>query len=113
MRRECQTWQLEITGHDGNVALFGVNIFDYEWQNTCKFVKVRDHLYGQEYNFLSIRLSLTGGSKNLSPVNLATAFGNLYLEVLNYVNHHVHRKYKKRRFLQVFALDVPYGNFNL
>lgn len=51
MRRKCQTWQFEITGHDGNVALFGVNIFDYEWQNTCKSVKVRDHLYGQEYNF--------------------------------------------------------------
>ena len=51
MKRECQTWQLEITGYDGNVTLFGVNIFDYEWQNTCKSVKVRDPLYGQEYKF--------------------------------------------------------------
>ena len=51
MKRECRTWQLEITGYDGNVTLFGVNIFGYEWQNTCKFVKVRDPLYGQEYKF--------------------------------------------------------------
>ena len=26
-----KTWQYEITGVDGNTALFGVNIFDYQW----------------------------------------------------------------------------------
>ena len=36
---------------DGNVILFGVNIFDYEWKNTHKSVKVRDPLYDQEYKF--------------------------------------------------------------
>ena len=36
-----KTWQHEITGSDGNVILFGVNIFDYEWENTHKSVKVR------------------------------------------------------------------------
>ena len=25
-----KTWQHEITGSDGNVILFGINIFDYE-----------------------------------------------------------------------------------
>ncbi len=63
MKRECRTWQREITGYDGNITLYGVNIFDYEWQNTCKFVKVRDPLYGKNINFLSIRLLLTGGAR--------------------------------------------------
>lgn len=76
MKRECRTWQLEITGYDGNVTLFGVNIFDYEWQNTCKSVKVRDPLYGQEYKFPIYTVIINGWSKNLSPVNLATAFGD-------------------------------------
>ena len=26
-----KTWQYEITGVDGNTSLFGVNIFDYQW----------------------------------------------------------------------------------
>ena len=48
---KSKTWQHEVTGSDGNVILFGVNIFDYEWKNTHKSVKVRDPLYGQEYKF--------------------------------------------------------------
>lgn len=46
-----KSWQHEITGIDGNTILFDVNIFDYEWKSTNKFVKVRDPLYGQEYRF--------------------------------------------------------------
>ena len=26
-----KTWQYKITGIDGNTILFGVNIFDYQW----------------------------------------------------------------------------------
>ncbi len=37
-----KTWQHEVTGVDGNTTLFGVNIFDYEWESTGKRVKVRD-----------------------------------------------------------------------
>lgn len=45
-----KTWQHEITGSD-NAILFGVNIFDYEWENTGEKVEVRDPIYGQKYKF--------------------------------------------------------------
>ena len=31
---KSKSWQLEVTGVDGNVQLFGVNIFDYDWVDT-------------------------------------------------------------------------------
>ena len=46
-----KTWQHEITGTEGNVILFGVNIFEYNWQATGKRIKVKDPLYNQEYIF--------------------------------------------------------------
>ncbi len=35
-----KSWKLKATGTDGNVRLFGVNIFDYEWIDTKKRVQV-------------------------------------------------------------------------
>lgn len=46
-----KTWQHEITGLEGNANLFGVNIFDYEWEETHESAKVHDPLYGQEFKF--------------------------------------------------------------
>lgn len=52
MKRQTEkTWKHAVTGVDGNTILFGVNIFDYTWQSTDKFVKVHDPLYRQEYTF--------------------------------------------------------------
>ena len=48
---KSRTWQHEITGCDGNTILFGVNIFDYEWKDTHKSVKVCHPMYDQEYKF--------------------------------------------------------------
>ena len=47
-----KTWQHEATGVDGHVALFGVNIFDYQWRDTGRKAKVRHPLYpDQTYKF--------------------------------------------------------------
>ena len=46
-----KTWQHVTTGVDGNARLFGVNIFDYEWERMGKSVEVTDPLYGQKYRF--------------------------------------------------------------
>lgn len=35
-----KSWQLETTGVDGNVRLFGVNIFEYKWVDTKERVSV-------------------------------------------------------------------------
>ena len=42
---KSKSWQLEITGIDGNTKLFGVNIFDYQWMDTKQRVQVRDLSY--------------------------------------------------------------------
>ena len=35
-------WEYETFGPDGQCKLFGVNIFDYDWQTTGKRVKVKE-----------------------------------------------------------------------
>ena len=40
-----KTWQHETTGVDGNTTLFGVNIFDYQWEYTGRSAQVEDPLY--------------------------------------------------------------------
>lgn len=40
-----KSWQLEVTGVDGNVKLFGVNIFDYDWVDTKNRVEVNGLSY--------------------------------------------------------------------
>ncbi len=37
-----KSWKLTATGIDGNVKLFGVNIFEYEWHSTGEKVAVSD-----------------------------------------------------------------------
>ena len=56
-----KSWKLEVTGVDGNVKLFGVNIFVYDWIDTKNRVEVNELSYavpvysviidGKEYEF--------------------------------------------------------------
>ena len=39
---KSKSWQLKVTGVDGNVQLFGVNIFDYDWVDIKNMVEVND-----------------------------------------------------------------------
>ena len=45
------SWKYETFGPDGQCNLFGVNIFDYDWQTTGKRVKVQDPIYHQNHTF--------------------------------------------------------------
>lgn len=38
---KAMTWQHETTGPDGNVQLFGVNLFDYPWKDTGEKIEVK------------------------------------------------------------------------
>ena len=38
-------WQHTTTGFEGNAIIFGVNIFDYEWNATGERVAVKYPLY--------------------------------------------------------------------
>ncbi len=64
---KSKTWQLEATGIDGNVQLFGVNIFDFDWIDTRNRAKVNDLSYeipvyqvvidGVDYEFAAVERS--------------------------------------------------------
>lgn len=42
-------WQHAVTGVDGNVTLFGVNIFEYKWESMGETIEVLDPLYQQPH----------------------------------------------------------------
>ena len=60
-------WEYETFGPDGQCKLFGVNIFDYDWQTTGKRVKVKDPIYHQDHTFevwqVEICLLYTSGDR--------------------------------------------------
>lgn len=45
------SWKHTATGTDGDVQLFGVNVFDYKWNNTRENAQVVDPLHNQLFNF--------------------------------------------------------------
>lgn len=76
---KSKTWQHEITGSDGNVILFGVNIFDHEWKNTHKSANVRDPLYGQEYKFPIYTVVINGQEQEFAAGEFSNCVWGFYL----------------------------------
>lgn len=74
-----KTWQHEITGCDGNTALFGVNIFDYEWQDTHKSVKVSHPIYGGEYKFSIYTVVINGQEREFAAGEFSNCVWGFYL----------------------------------
>lgn len=46
-----KSWKYQTSGIEGNVILFGVNIFDYQWIETGKKAKITEPLYQQKFVF--------------------------------------------------------------
>ena len=76
---KSKTWQHEITGSDGNVILFGVNIFDYEWKNTHKSVKVRYPLYDREYKFPVYTVVINGQEQEFAAGEFSSCVWGFYV----------------------------------
>lgn len=74
-----KTWQHEITGVDGNVSLFGVNIFDCEWESTGKSVSVRDPAYRQEYIFPIYKVTVNGQEHEFAAGEFSNCVWGFYL----------------------------------
>ena len=58
--RHHMAWEYETFGPDGQCKLFGVNIFDYDWQTTGKRVKVKDPIYRQDHTFEVWQVEIDG-----------------------------------------------------
>ena len=81
---KSKTWQHEITGSDGNLILFGINIFDYEWKDTHKSVKVRHLLYDREYKFPIYTVVINGQEQEFAAGEFSNCVGGVSLEVLRF-----------------------------
>ena len=69
-------WEYETFGPDGQCKLFGVNIFDYDWQTTGKRVKVKDPIYHQDHTFEVWQVEINGQIHRLLPGSSPTAYGD-------------------------------------
>ena len=75
-----KTWHCEATGADGNVTLFGVNIFDYEWNGTGRRVTVRDPLYGEEHKFSVYTVTINGQTHEFAAGEFSMCVQGFYVE---------------------------------
>ena len=55
-----KTWQYETSGVEGNVILFGVNIFDYTWNETGEKAHVEHPQFDQDYVFPVYKTVING-----------------------------------------------------
>ena len=79
MRKE-KTWHCEATGADGNVTLFGVNIFDYEWNGTGRRATVRDPIYGEERKFAVYTVTIAGQTHEFAAGEFSMCVWGFYVE---------------------------------
>ena len=77
---EEKTWRYVTHGVDGNVTLFGVNIFDYEWNRTGRRVTVRDPHYGQEYKFQVYTVTIDGRTYEFAAGEFSMCIWGFYVE---------------------------------
>ncbi|MCM1171391.1 MAG: hypothetical protein NC393_04600 [Clostridium sp.] len=73
-----KTWQHEVTGVEGEVVLFNVNIFDYKWENTNEAVKVKDPLYGQEFTFDIYTVTINGQEQKFAAGEFSNCVWGFY-----------------------------------
>lgn len=60
--RKEEAWQYAASGTEGGVTLFGVRIFDYEWESARRSIEVRDPLHHQVFTFRVYTVRI-GGEK--------------------------------------------------
>lgn len=53
-------WKFITSGVEGNADVFGVNIFDYKWENTGETAEVTDPSYNRKYLFPIYRVEING-----------------------------------------------------
>ena len=74
-----KTWQFETSGVEGEVKLFGVNIFDCQWQETGERVKVIDPLYHDEKSFTLYKVVINGEIHNFVAGEFSNMIWGFYL----------------------------------
>ena len=78
--RHHMAWEYETFGPDGQCKLFGVNIFDYNWQTTGKRVKVKDPIYHQDHTFEVWQVEIDGQIHRFAAGEFSNCVWGFYLE---------------------------------
>ena len=73
-------WEYETFGPDGQCKLFGVNIFDCDWQPTRKRVKVQDPIYHQDHTFEVWQVEIDGQIHRFAAGEFSNGVWGFYLE---------------------------------
>lgn len=76
---KSRTWQHEITGFEGDVILFGINIFEYEWSETGESILVKDPLYQQDYKFSIYTINVAGENHDFAAGEFSNGVWGFYL----------------------------------
>ena len=69
----------KATGNDGNCILFGVNIFDFEWNDTKATAEVSDPLYHQSYVFSVYTADINGSRKEFAAGEFSNCVWGFYV----------------------------------
>jgi len=76
---KSKTWQHEVTGYEGNAILFGINIFEYEWNQTDESVLVKHPLYDQYYKFPIYTVNIDGEPHRFAAGEFSNLVWGFYL----------------------------------
>lgn len=74
-----KSWKHQITGIEGDVILFGVNIFDYSWIDTGKKAKITEPLYQQKFEFSVYKVNIDGTEYEFSAGEFSNLVWGFYL----------------------------------
>lgn len=74
------SWKFETFGQDGQCKLFGVNIFDYDWQSTGRRVNVQDPVYSQNHIFEVWHVEIDGQIRYFAAGEFSNCVWGFYLE---------------------------------
>ena len=62
-----KTWKHKLTtANENSCKLFGVRIFDYDWERTGEMATVRDPMHHQEHQFNVYTVNIKGKTKKFA-----------------------------------------------
>jgi hypothetical protein len=74
-------WEYVKTEVEGNCQLFGVNLFDYEWEDTHSRIKVKDPAYRQEHMITIFRVKIEDKFYTFAAGEFSNCIWGFYLPI--------------------------------
>ena len=75
-----QSWKHEVTGPDGNCVLFGVNVFDYQWNDTGQIALVVDPQYHKKHSFSIYTINIDGTRRRFAAGEFSNCLWGFFVE---------------------------------